>query len=189
MEIYYSKSKLVKTFLLTLLMTFAAVFVSAKVFYHLFIENRSVISSISIYDFAAFFLGIVGILGILLFGTGMFISAFRLFDSKPQVIISSKGIEDKRLRTGIIEWNDVALVFLSKHNLAEWLTLNLHSPEIYYSRLPTFELFLRWINGRKGKNDLSIRFNDLDASIDDAWNFIENNVIKPREAKDLALMP
>jgi len=189
MEIYYSKSRLVKAFLLALVITFAALFVSAKVFHHLFIEARSVLSSISIYHFIALFLGIVGVCGILIFGAGAAVFALRLFRSAPQVIISESGIEDERLGTGFIEWNEVALVFLAKYNHAEWLTLNLHSPEKYYSRLPKFELFLRRINGRKGKNDLSVRFNDLDASADEAWDFIENNVIKPREENGMALMP
>lgn len=189
MEIYYSKSKLVKTFLLALVMTFAALFVAAKVFFHLFVEARSIVSSVSISDFVAFLGGTVSVFGILIFGAAAIDIALRFFHSEAQVIISLNGIEDKRLNTGLIEWNDVALVIFSKDKYSQLLSLTLYSPEKHRRRLPKLKLLLRKINRQKDDDALRIQFNDLDAPIEDAWKFIENNVIKPREEKGIHLMP
>lgn len=63
------------------------------------------------------------------------------------------------------------------------LSLSLHHPEKYYYRLPKSELLLRKLNGQKDKKDLRTRFTDLDKSIDDAWEFIDNKVFEQREKK------
>ncbi len=189
MKIYYSKSKLVKAFLLALVMTFAALFISAKVFFYLFAENRSVLSSFSANDLVLLVFGIICTIGVLLFGAGGVVFVIRLFHSEPQVIISSEGIEDKRLGVGIIEWSDVAVMFLADNRKAQWIILNLHSTKKYYPRLSKFELFLKWINGQKGSKDLLIRFNTLNVPIDDVWDYIEENIIKPRKEKGIYLVP
>lgn len=189
MEIFYSKSKLIKLFLLSVLMVFAALILLTKIFDFLFTDNRSVFSSVSANDVFAAVLGIVCLFAILIFGAGIIIFFSKFFDSEPQLIISLAGIEDKRLNTGMIEWNEIAFVILSKDKYSQFLSVNLHTPEKYYKRLPKYELLLRKINGRKGKNDFSIRFADLEMPIDEVWNYIEENVIKPCEEKGIHLMP
>jgi len=188
MEIYYSKSKLAKGFLLVLVLTAAALFVSSKVIDGFFAAQRSVLSSVSFYDVFEVVLAAVSIFGVLICGGGMVVLTQRLFRSDPQVIFDMGGIEDKRLNTGLIEWNKIAYISLADNNYAQWLNLTLHSPDKYFGQLPKFQLLLCKLNGQTGKNYFRIRFSDLNVPIDDAWQYIEENVIKPREEKSIALM-
>ena len=189
MEIFVSKSKIVKAILLAVLMTCAAAFVAVKIFYILFPLNRSVLVSSFEIQIIPIIVGTVSVVGFFVFGAMTIVFISRLFYNKPQVIINLEGIEDKRLGTGFIEWNEIGMFRWNKTNYASWLTLDLNSPEKYFPRLTNFQMFLRKANGQKGNNDLRIRFTDLDTPINEAWDFIEENVIKPRTAKDLALKP
>lgn len=169
-------------------MTFAALFVAAKVFSDA--VNESVLSGYSAAKIFSYFVGAVGVFGFFLFGAATLIFISRLFDNKPQVILTSEGIEDKRLGCGLITWNEVEMITLEETKYAKWLNLILNSPEKLYKKLSLSQLFLRKLNGQNDKNNFRIRFADLDASVDEAWEFIENNVIKPREEKqELPLMP
>lgn len=170
-------------------MTSAALFVSVKVFYILFPANRSLLVSSFELHIVPLIVGLVSIFGFFMFGSMTLVFVRRLFLTEPQVIITLEGVEDKRLNSGLIGWNEISFVSMEEVKNVQWLNLTLHSPEKYYSQLPKFELFLRKMNGQKGINDFRIRFADLDTPIDKAWNFIENNIIKPREEKSLALLP
>ena len=172
-----------------LLMTMAALFVSVKVFYILFPPNRSLLFSSFDFQIIPLIVGLVAVVGFFVFGAMTLVFVTRLFYTEPQVIINLKGIEDKRLNSGLIAWNEVGVIFLAEVRYAQWLNLTLDSPEKYYRQLPKFQLFLRKINGQQGINNFRVRFTDLDTPIDEAWDFIESNIIKPREEKDLALQP
>lgn len=189
MEIFYSKSKLVKAFLLSLLAVFSISFVIGKAVNDLFIQERSLLTSVSRNDLFWGVAGTAAVFGIVIFG-GVGVSfLLKLFRSEPPVIISLEGIEDRRLNTGMIEWNEIAFVIFNKDSHSQFLSVTLHSPEKYHQRLPKFERFLRKINNQKGSDSFYIYFNDLDQPIEEAWEFIENNVTKPREEKSLALLP
>lgn len=186
MEIFLSKPKIVKATLLGALLTFASLFISAKVIFEA--ANESVLADNWTELIFSRILFAIGVLGFLIFGamTAVFIS--RLFDEKPQVILSVQGIEDKRLGCGMIEWDEIAFVTFMETKYAQWLSLVLKSPEKFYPKLSAFQIFLRKMNGQKGDNSFRIRFNDLNVSIENAWQFIEENVIKKREEKDMSLM-
>ena len=189
MEIFYSKSKLIKAVLLGLLSTSASLLLLAKIFFVDFSADQSVMVSSLARDAVLLGLGLISLFGAFIFGGATITFILRLFDSEPQVIISLKGIEDKRLDTGLIEWNEIEMIFLAEINFAQWLTLILKSPKKYYRRLPKFQLLLRKLNSQKEINDFRIRFADLDTPIDEAWEFIEDNIIKPRTEKGIALLP
>ncbi len=170
-------------------MTFAALFVAVKVFYILFPADRSVLTSSFDIQIIPLFVGIVSIIGFFMFGAMTIIFISRLFYNEPQVIINLEGIEDKRLGTGFIEWKEIGFFWWNETQYASWLTINLYSPEKYFSKLSGFQMFLRKANGQKGNNDLRIRFTDLDTPIGEVWDFIEENVIKPRKMEEMAFEP
>lgn len=189
MEILISKSKVVKAILLGTLMTFAALYVAVKVFYILLPSNRSVLESSFNLQIIPMIVGFAAVIGFFMFGAMTLVIIPRLFNSEPQVIINLEGIEDKRLAVGLIVWNEIEIIFLAETKYAKWLNLTLKSPENYYHRLSKFQLLLRKLNGQQGMNNFRIRFADLDTPIDEAWNFIEENVIKSRKEKEMALKP
>lgn len=169
MEFYISKPKIIKSVILGFIMIGAAI----------------VVLNIS----ENLFLKVVCISGILLFGAMTIAFIIRLLNSEAQVIINFEGIEDKRLNTGFIRWDETNFIMLEENKNSKWLNLKLTEPEKYFHKLPKFQKFLRKANGQIGVNNFRIRFTDLDQPIEDAWEFIEKNIIKPREEKGIHLMP
>lgn len=129
---------------------------------------------------------ILGGLGLSVFGVALVIQVSKFFYSGSQVIVNSAGIEDRRLKIGLIRWGEISAVSLERTKYAEWLNVNLASPEKYRSRLPRFESFLRRANGQRGKNDFRIRFKELDKSADEVFQFIEY-IMETRREENLAL--
>ena len=189
MEIFISKLKVVKGILLGSLMTFAALYVAVRVFFILFPPNRSLLTSSFDFQTIPMIFGLAAVIGFLMFGGATIVIASRLFQSEPQLIISLEGIKDKRLNFGLIEWNEIETISLEETKYAQWLNLRLKSPENYLYRLPGFQKFLRKANGQHEFNNFRIRFSDLDTPIDEAWNFIEENIIKPRTEQGITLKP
>lgn len=130
---------------------------------------------------------IVGASGLIFGLTLLIVIIGKLLRSEAQVVISEKGIDDRRLRTEIIPWDEIIAITLNETKYARWLTVELASPEKYYSKLPVAQIFLRKLNGQEGANDLRIRFNDLDGSIDDAFEYIAK--LKELLNPDMALKP
>ena len=60
--------------------------------------------------------------------------SFSLLKFGPQVIISNKGLEDRRLRTGIIPWEEIAEAKLFYMSADSYIGLKLHSPERFPPR-------------------------------------------------------
>lgn len=169
MDVFYSKSKLLKFSGLNLLGLAAAVLV------YIVYPNISGL--------------IFGIIGSLLFGTMSIVVFFRIFNHKPQVILNLEGIEDTRLNTDLIKWDEIKFITLEENKRSKWLNLNLYEPDKVFHKLPSFQKILRKANGQTERNNFRIRFIDLDTPIEEVWNFIENNVIKPRNEKGIHLMP
>lgn len=169
MEVFYSKSKLLKFATLNLL---------------------GLTASILVYAAYPNILGLIfGAIGSILFGGFGFRICFNIFDHKPQLILNSQGIEDKRLNTGLIKWDEIKFISLEENKQSKWLNLNLREPEKYLRKLTIFQKFLRSANGQTERNNLRIRFIDLDMPIENVWEFIEINVIEPKTGKDIHLMP
>lgn len=135
-----------------------------------------------------------GLLGYIVGGLGIFLGIVllivitnKILRSDAQLLMDEKGIDDHRLKTGCIPWEDINAVSLEETRHARWLTIELESPEKYYSKLPVVQLILRKLNGQEGMNDLRIRFNDLDGSIDDAFEYVRK--MKESLNPDIALKP
>lgn len=154
MEFFISKRKIIKGVLLGLLMT--------------------AVSALMFYAYPNWFGIIFGALGLAIFGTMSAFILLRFFESEPQVVISSQGIEDKRLNFGLIEWDEIKSVALNETKYARWLNICVETPEKYYCRLPKLQIFLRKANGQTGMNDFRVRFNDLDKPVEEAFEMIED---------------
>lgn len=152
--------------------TSAAAFAAAKVFLNT--ANKSVLTDFGSVPASSYVVGIISVFGFLIFGTMTVVFISRLFDNKPQLIITLKGIEDKRLGCGMIDWEEIEAVTFMETKYAQWLSLTLGSPEKFYDKLSSFQKLLRKLNGQTGTNSLRIRFADLNISIEDAWQYIED---------------
>ncbi len=103
MEIFVSKSKVIKVILFGTIKTFAALFVAVKVFYIFFLANRSVLNSPFDFQFVLIIAGSIAVSSIFIFGIITIIIFSRLYASELQLIINTKGTKEKRLVFGLIE--------------------------------------------------------------------------------------
>ncbi len=166
-EISISKMKVLRGILLAILMISASITV-------IFLKQNLLIM-------------VVGFIGAFVYSFGLIFQISKLFYFGSLVIINSEGIEDVRLGCGIIRWSDIESVSLEKTRYASWLNIGLISPEKYYSKLTKRQIFLRKLNEQPGKNNLRIRFIELERPIGEAFDLIEN-IIKNGEY-DLSLAP
>ena len=68
-----------------------------------------------------------------------FVTAIRqLFDRGPCIIISDEGINDKRLRMGLIRWSDIEQVRMHGVSGAYFISLELSNREQYLARQPAY---------------------------------------------------
>lgn len=71
----------------------------------------------------------------------------RGFGPNPCVVLDAEGIEDKRLKVGVIRWRDIRRPLIRSLSGAEYVCLELHDPEAYKSRMPAAQrlggVFLR----------------------------------------------
>ena len=165
MEIFYSKTKLLKFIGLGLLGVGASVFV--------YIAYPNIFGLI------------IGTIGLIFFGGGIIVAFSRFFNNEPQVIINLNGIEDRRLNLGLINWNEIKYVSLNQTKYAQWLNLVLENPEIYIQQLSKIQKFLRKANGQTDFDGFRIRFIDLDTPIDDAGDYFEKNVLEQNQSLHL----
>ncbi len=172
MKIYVSKLKAAKIFLLGLAGALASGFLSWQVYVYLTYSFQIVWGVSLIGMVLNIIFGLIFLVGILVFGCVAIIFGKRLFDDKPQVLLSADGIEDKRLNSGLIKWSEISSIFPHKMGQAEWLSINLMLPENYQKRLPIFARLMRKINGESELNSFRIGFTELDKSIDEAFDYI-----------------
>ena len=65
-------------------------------------------------------------------------SFYGLVRNKPFVVINDDGIEDVRLKIGIITWDDIRSLEVKKLKGLFYICIDLHVPEKFFSRLPTW---------------------------------------------------
>lgn len=91
---------------------------------------------------------IAGILCIGFFGLGFFVLLFRgLLDRRPLISIDEKGINDRRLGVGRINWEDIKFIKLNSDNKNSSISLKLLNSEKYLKNLPRASKILSRFNG------------------------------------------
>lgn len=91
---------------------------------------------------------IVGIITIGFFGCGLFIIPFQyLLDRRPLIVIDEKGIDDRRLGVGKIDWKDIKSVKLNSGSPNSSIPLKLISSEKYLKNLPGASKLLSRFDG------------------------------------------
>lgn len=65
-------------------------------------------------------------------------TAVRGESTEPCVILDDEGVFDKRLQLGVIRWEDIRRITLHDLEGAQYVSLELHNPETYAARQPTW---------------------------------------------------
>lgn len=131
---------------------------------------------------------VVGWIGIGFFGLGLVALPVMFFRSGPQVVINDEGIEDRRMKIGVIRWEDIRLLSLGSVKSAKFLCVDLSDPETYLSRLPRLGRWLAAANEALGFPALAIGFSGLTPGLKEVWAHLRSRG-SARCASEPALYP
>lgn len=106
-----------------------------------------------------------------------FVQAVRqLFDRGPCVVITDQGINDKRLRMGMIRWSDVEKVRMQGVGGAYFISLELSNSEQYLSRLSPFTRISNQVWRLYNVSPIHIKVAYMDVSPDEMFEMIMSEV-------------
>lgn len=122
-------------------------------------------------------LRLAGWIGIAFFGLGFVVIPAVFFQKGPQVTIDETGIEDRRLRVGIIRWDDVSALSIDSVYSSRLLCIRINNPQEYLSRMPVWKRTLTRVSKSMGYSEFTISFAGLSPGLDDVWSFLEDQGI------------
>ena len=93
---------------------------------------------------------------ILFFGSCALVFARQVADRRPRIEISDRGIEDRTLKVGVIDWADIRGVKLRRHLGNPLIGLELREPGKYTNRLSPLLQRMVALNGKLGFQPLSL---------------------------------
>ena len=117
---------------------------------------------------------VVGWIGVGFFGLGLIGLPLMFFRTGPQIVIGDDGIEDRRLKIGIIRWQDVRSLSIGSVNSVKFLCVEVLYTEKYISRLPRWKRLLAGANSALGFPALTIGFTGLSPGIKAVWAYLQD---------------
>jgi len=116
---------------------------------------------------------IVGWIGVGFFGLGFVAFPVMLFRTTPQVIVDEEGIEDRRQKIGVIQWEDIRSLSIGSMNSAKFLRVEVSDPTKYLSRLPKWTRPLTAANKALKLPALTIGFSGLSPGLKEVWAYMQ----------------
>jgi hypothetical protein len=102
--------------------------------------------------------------GILFFGACAVVFFWRLFDSKPRLIIDDSGIVDNTLGVGLIPWSEILDATVRSLYGNDFICLTLRDPELWLHKLSPTQKALLQVNRALGFTELNINLAGVSAN-------------------------
>lgn len=115
----------------------------------------------------------LGYISIGFFGLGFFIFSQRLMQSGPVLIFSRDGIEDKRMRVGLIPWMDIEYIRLTMVHSTKFMELHLKDPDAYLNKLTWNLKLFSGLNRFFRSSAFSLVFTELSPDFDTAVAYVQ----------------
>ena len=117
---------------------------------------------------------VVGWIGVGFFGLGFIAIPVMFLRTGPQVIITDEGIEDRRLKIGVIRWEAIRSLSIRSVESTKFLGVELFDPEGFFSRLPRWTRPLRVATEAMGFPALTIGFSGLSPGVKEVWAYLQS---------------
>jgi hypothetical protein len=118
---------------------------------------------------------VAGWAGVAFFSLGFVAIPVMFFRSGPQVIVNEYGIDDLRLRLGLIPWEEIRGLSIGSVHSTKFLCIDLVDREKYLSRLPRWKRSAAAANEMLGFPALTIGFSGLSPGLKEVWAYIESS--------------
>ncbi len=89
-------------------------------------------------------------------------NALRGESTDPCIVIDEKGVFDRRLKCGVIRWEDIRRITLHSLSGAEYISLDLHNLNTYEGRRPVWLRLAAKTQRLSGMSPIAISTNGLD---------------------------
>jgi hypothetical protein len=99
--------------------------------------------------------------GVLLCAIGVVAFTRELLRAGPRLIISDAGIEDRTNRLGLIPWSEIASIEVRSISRQKFLSLSMHNPEPWVSRLPAMARWGMRANRALGFSEINLVISGL----------------------------
>jgi hypothetical protein len=117
---------------------------------------------------------VAGWAGVGFFGLGFIALPVMFFRTGPQIVINDEGIEDRRLKIGVILWEDVRSLSIGSVNSVQFLCVEVLDPEKYLCRMPRWKRSLAGANAALGFPALTLGFSGLSPGIKEVWAYLQD---------------
>ena len=77
----------------------------------------------------------IGWMSVIVFGSGVPLFAWQLFDSRPRLVIDEQGILDRTLGVGVIPWSEITCAYVKSIQSNDFICLEVRNPERWLARL------------------------------------------------------
>ena len=132
----------------------------------------------------------VGWLGVCFFGLCFLKIILNLFKQGQAFIINEQGMQDFRSKWGFILWSDIVYVSIGVVRSTRFLCIEVKDQNIYLSRIPPWQRFLKDTNKNFGFPMINVSFSTLTPGLKEVWDYIKTNhpeKIKLEEDKGYSL--
>src|SRR5881397_2362895 len=108
---------------------------------------------------------LVGWMSIVFFGGCTLVFVWQLFDTRPRLIIDDRGVWDRALKVGVVEWHDISDAYVKHIQGNPFVCIALRDPTKYTRRLSPLLRRMASLNRALGFTELSLNLTgtDLDA--------------------------
>jgi hypothetical protein len=118
----------------------------------------------------------VGWFGLVFFALALVVILLQLFRRGPTVTIGESGVLDRRLGVGLIPWQDISSVSITRVRNQRFISLWLRNDEQYLSRIPTWRRVASRLSDRMGISPFTMQFHGLSPGLDDAYALLRSKL-------------
>jgi hypothetical protein len=109
---------------------------------------------------------------VVFFGAGIPVFVWQIVDSRPRLVIDERGVTDRTLGVGRIEWRDVEAAYVISISGTDFICLELSAPEKYLGRLSKVRRAMATANRKMGFTDFSLNLSGVDARTDEVFELV-----------------
>ena len=100
-----------------------------------------------------------------------------------RVIVDDDGIEDRRLRIGVVPWEEITAIELCWTGPAKYLCVEVLDPDKYLARMPLHVRLATRANALLGYPPITMTFAGLSPGISEVWEYIQTHHPPPGRAR------
>jgi hypothetical protein len=120
---------------------------------------------------------LIGWLSVIFFGFGLIIFLRQIFDSRPRIVVDERGVFDRTLSVGTIEWQDIEHAYLNSVVGNPFISLRLNDPEKYLERAMNSQKKLARLNKYLGAETININVSGINKSPDEILAVVLKNLL------------